>query len=72
MPRHTATMARKQTAGRSGDRHKPGRQVRIPQSLGEVLEDLAAKRVTSVPEEVKRAIREMLEREGYWPPASAK
>lgn len=43
-------------------------QVRIKTVFTELLEVLAKRRVTSVPEEANRACRELLEREGLWPP----
>lgn len=56
---------------RKGDRHKPGRQIRVRQALLSALDALAERNATSPPEETNRAIRELLEREGFWPPKSS-
>ncbi|HEY7330143.1 MAG TPA: hypothetical protein VH592_21075 [Gemmataceae bacterium] len=50
------------------DRHKPARQIRLNIRLAAQLEKLAHRNATSVPQEVGRAVREMLEREKLWPP----
>lgn len=50
------------------DRHKPSFMVRIPARFQEILDRLAEARVTDITAEVIRAVREMLEREGLWPP----
>jgi hypothetical protein len=50
------------------DRHKPSRQVRLKKVLADRLEVLADRNATSVPDEVNRAVRELLQREGLWPP----
>lgn len=63
--RNIAFMATKDP--RKGDRHKPGQQVRVRSAYIPQLKKLAEVRVTSVPEEVNRAIRELLQREGLWP-----
>jgi hypothetical protein len=62
------TLMGKKKGGTSGDRHKPGRMVRIKQALAAQLERLAASNATNLTQEVNRAVRELLAREGYWPP----
>lgn len=52
----------------SSDRHKPSRQVRLNIRLAAQLEKLADRNATSTTQECNRAVREMLEREGLWPP----
>ena len=52
---------------KSADRHKPSRQVRIKKQFIRPLEVLAERLATSVPDEVNRGVREMLERAGLWP-----
>jgi hypothetical protein len=51
------------------DRHKPSRMVRVKAALATQLEALAARNATSLAQEVNRAVRELLVREGLWPPA---
>lgn len=46
------------------------RRVVIRPRLHRELENLANDRETDITEEVNRAVREMLEREGRWPPRS--
>jgi predicted GNAT superfamily acetyltransferase len=58
-------MAKKKA--RTSDRHKPSVMVRIPKSLAEVLGELADDNATRLTEEVKRAVREYLERNHRWP-----
>lgn len=53
---------------RKGDRHKPGRAVRVRLALLPYLDMLAARTASTAPEVVNRAVRELLEREGLWPP----
>jgi hypothetical protein len=53
---------------RGSDRHKPARQMRIHPLLAAQLDVLAERNATTAPQEAHRAIREMLEREGLWPP----
>ncbi len=48
--------------------HK-GKLVRINPRIIEVIDDLAQENATDRTEEVNRAIRETLKREGKWPPA---
>ena len=49
------------------DRHKPSKQYRVKKQLARLLDRLAERRASSGPEEVNRAVRELLEREGLWP-----
>lgn len=56
---------------RSGDRHKPGYQVRIRSVYMKAVEDLKTRNGTSAPEEINRAVRELLVREGLWPPSES-
>lgn len=58
------------TSKDTADRHKPTRMVRIPEVLAQQLDALAERKVTNVTQETVRAVREMLEREGLWPPAA--
>ncbi len=63
-------MARKksnQQNGTGNDRHKPHRMVRLRERLAAILDKLAEQNATSVTEEMNRAVREMLQREGLWP-----
>ncbi len=53
---------------RNGDRHKPSRHVRVHHALAEALDRLATRNATTAPQEANRAIRELLEKEGLWPP----
>lgn len=53
------------------DRHKPSRMVRIKGALAVQLDKLVQQNATDMTEEVNRAVREMLAREGLWP-ASAR
>lgn len=46
------------------------RRVLIRPRLYAAIEELAADRETDVAEEANRAVRELLEREGRWPPKS--
>lgn len=52
----------------AGDRHKPGRHVRVRAVYLPALDALATRNGTTPPEEVNRALREALERAGLWPP----
>lgn len=61
---HNATMAKKKT-----DRHKPAKMIRVRGPLAVQVEILANRNSTDATEEVNRAVREMLEREGLWPPS---
>lgn len=61
---HNALMSEKK---RKGDRHKPSRMVRVREALAEVLDRLAEQNASDITEEVNRAVREMLQREGWWP-----
>ncbi len=56
----------------STDRHKPSRMVRVRESLAAQLDLVAEENATDLTEEVNRAIREMLVREGKWPPPPKK
>lgn len=63
-------MARKKnpkSPSQSKDRHKPSRLARVKEKLALQLEKLAERRVTNFSDEVNRAVRELLEREGLWP-----
>lgn len=54
-------------ANPKGDRHK--RQpfgLRLPEVMREILEELAKERASNLTQEIIRAIRESLEREGRW------
>jgi hypothetical protein len=53
---------------RSGDRHKPGRMVRVKETLAEQADLLCEQNATNLTQEVNRALRELLVREGLWPP----
>lgn len=55
------------SAPKRNDRHKPSKQSRVRKSLVAPLEELAERNATSFPEEVNRAVREYLERNGLWP-----
>ncbi|MFO0880711.1 MAG: hypothetical protein U0840_25545 [Gemmataceae bacterium] len=46
----------------------PKRMVRVHETLCELLEGVANRRLTDLTAEVERAVRELLEREGLWPP----
>ncbi len=63
-------MAKRKTADSSSskDRHKEAKQVRINKKLANALDALAERNASTSPVEVNRAVREMLEREGFWPP----
>ena len=52
---------------KKNDRHKPGRMIRIPMALVELLDALGAKRFTNATTETVRFVREGLEREGLLP-----
>ncbi len=60
-------MPDKKSTPKDADRHKPSRHVRIKVQLAEQLDRLALRNATSTPDEVNRAVRELLEREGLWP-----
>lgn len=51
-----------------GDRHKPGKLVRIPERLVSLLRELADEDFNSVTEQAKIAVREYLQRKGKLPP----
>lgn len=60
------------TEGRTADRHTPGAKMgRVRVRLAFALDRLARKRHTDFTEELNRAVREMLEREGMWPLSTA-
>ena len=67
---HNGIMARKKSNESATDRHKPSRLVRVREKLAVQHELLAERRATDVTEEVNRAVRELLEREELWPPAT--
>lgn len=50
------------------DRHKASVMVRLPRVLADLLEQLQERNVTDRGDEVVRAVREYLERNGLWPP----
>jgi hypothetical protein len=67
---HTALMGKKKVEGGEGrtDRHKPSRMVRIKEGLARQLDRIVGRDLTDFTAEVNRAVREMLAREGLWPP----
>lgn len=64
---NNALMAAKKTT--KGDRHKPGRMIRLKEALAAQLEVVAERNATNLTQEVHRAVRELLTREGLWPPS---
>lgn len=54
-----------------GDRHKPARMTRVREILAVQLDKLVERNATDFAEEVNRAVRELLIREGLWPPTSS-
>ena len=52
----------------SGDRHLPFKQTRVREQLAIALEKFCEKKAMSFPQAVNQAVREMLEKEGMWPP----
>ena len=64
----TVPMSKKKASPESTDRHKPSRMVRLKERLAVQLELVAAENATSLTEEVNRAVRELLQRAGLWPP----
>lgn len=60
-------MADKKQTGRGGDRHKPGRQMRVQPLFALALDVLAACNGTTAPQEANRGARELLIREGLYP-----
>lgn len=54
---------------RKGDRHKPRRLAGVRDILARQLEILCDRNATDFTEEVNRAVRELLHREGLWPPS---
>ncbi len=50
------------------DRHKPSRMARVREILAKRLDILAERNATDFTEELNRAARELLVREGLWPP----
>lgn len=61
-----ASMSKKDPS--NGDRHKPRKMVGIRKQFIEPLEQLAEDNGTKVTDEVNRAVRELLEREGRYKP----
>lgn len=57
---------------KSTDRHKPSRMVRVKGALAAQLDLIVAENETAFTDEVNRAIRELLVREGKWPPSKPK
>jgi hypothetical protein len=68
MPQTVSVPRKKKTPAQ--DRHKPSRMARVRDSLAKKLDDLADRNATDFTEELNRAVRELLQREGLWPPAS--
>lgn len=64
---HNGVMAKK----KANDRHKPSRLIRLKESLAKRLEELADRNATSLTQEANRAVRELLEKNGLWPPAKS-
>lgn len=62
---HNALMADKR---KTTDRHKPSRTIRLNLRLAEQLALVAEHNATSLNQEANRAVRELLVREGLWPP----
>lgn len=63
---------RKQPPKKNRDRRvTPKRMVRVHETLAQLLEKVADRRLTDLTAEVERACRELLEREGLWPPPAA-
>lgn len=65
---HHTVMATKRDENR--DRHKPARMTRIRLSLALQVDALSQRNASDFAEEVNRAVRELLQREGLWPPPS--
>lgn len=61
-------MAEEKTQPEQTDSPAAARRVVIRPRLHRAVEVLATDRETDITEEVNRAVREMLEREGRWPP----
>lgn len=59
------------TKKKSNDRHKPSRMTRVREVLAVQLDKLSKRNATGFTEEVNRAVRELLTREGLWPPPDA-
>ncbi len=57
--------------GRQPDRRKPARMVRVRSRYAEQIDRLVSRNGTDFTEEVNRAVRELLTREGLWPPPPA-
>ncbi|VTT99058.1 ---NA--- : [Gemmataceae bacterium] len=53
--------------GPKKDRHKPSYQVRIPTAFVAGLEKMAALNGGDLPDEVRTAVREYLQKHGLWP-----
>lgn len=54
------------------DRHKPNRMVRLPSSLCDKLDKIAAEEFNSLTQQVVIAVREYLQRKGHLPRPDAK
>jgi hypothetical protein len=67
---HNALMGKKK--GVAGDRHKPGRMVRIKLALARELEAYAEAKLSNLTHEVNQLVLEFLERRGLWPPQKEK
>lgn len=56
---------------RTSDRHKPSRNVRLRERLANQLQLLAERDDSNITEQTNRAVRELLVREGFWPPRTS-
>lgn len=56
-------------ANRKADRHKPRRMAGVKEVLARQVDILSGRNATDFTEEVNRAVRELLVREGLWPPS---
>ncbi len=52
---------------KTDDTHKPSRMVRVKEVLAAQLDEIVQENASSFTDEVNRAVREMLVREGRWP-----
>lgn len=56
----------------AADRHKPRRQVGIPEALAVVLDEQASKDLKSLTDLVKEICLEYARTKGWWPPVQKK